>query len=103
MNSDRPWTTLWDRPNRRVLVLAGRRFGQHHWSFVRHDASSSLEHTYDVWRDNDGDIVFVEIQLDEHDSPRGFPNDLLDTQLLGSMTIWPRPELEAFIWWHKGD
>lgn len=52
---------------------------------------------------NAGDIVFVEIQLDEHDSPRGFPNDLLDIQLLGSMTLWPRPELESFIWWHQGD
>ena len=101
MNTDRPWTTLWDRPNRRVLLLAGSGLGQHHWSFVRHDARSSAEDIYDVWRDGEGDIVFVEIHLDEHDTPRGFPHGLLDERLLGSMTIWPRSELESFIWWHN--
>src|SRR5205807_7672 len=65
MSTDRPWTTLWDRPNHRVLLLAGREPDQHHWSFVRHDATSSVEHNYDLWRDSEGDIVFVEIHLDE--------------------------------------
>jgi hypothetical protein len=102
MNANRSWTTLWDRPNHRVLFLAGHRVGQHHWSFVRHDASSSVEHAYDVWRDPDDEIVFVEIHLDQNDTPLGFPHDLLDERLLGSMTIWPHPELESFIWWHNG-
>jgi hypothetical protein len=100
MNTDRPWTTLWDRPNRRVLLLAGRDPDQHHWLFIRHDATSSAEDTYDLWRDSEGNIVFVEIHLDENDIPRGFPQDLLDERLLGSMTIWPHPDLESFIWWH---
>jgi hypothetical protein len=101
MNTDHPWTTLWDRPNHRVLLLAGRELGQHHWSFVRHDAECSVEDTYDLWRDSEGNIVFVEIHLDANDTPRGFPHDLLDERLLGSMTIWPHPDLESFIWWHE--
>jgi hypothetical protein len=89
MNTDRPWTTLWDRANHRVLLLAGRDPGHHHWSFVHHDATSYGENTYDLWRDSDGNIVFVEIHLDEDDTPRGFPHDLLDECFLGSMTIRP--------------
>jgi hypothetical protein len=103
MNLDRPWTTLWDRKNRRVLLVAGRRPGEHHWHFTRHDPANSVENAYDVWRDAEGTVVFIDIRLDENDTPVGFPEHLLDQQLLGSMTIWPRPELDSVIWWHDDD
>jgi hypothetical protein len=103
VSTDRPWTTLWDRTQHRVLLLAGHRAGEHHWSFTRYDPASSIEDVYDVWRDDTGTVVFVDIRLDENDTPRGFPNHLLDQQLLGSMTIWPRAELDSFIWWHNND
>ncbi len=98
---DRPWTTLWDRPKRRVLLLAGAKADGNHWEFVKHDQKTSILGVYDIWRDmKSEDIVFVEIQLDDKDKPLGFPRDLLDDDLLGSMTIWPYPNMESFIWWH---
>lgn len=96
---DRSWTTFWDRQNRRVLLLAGPKAGNHHWGFVKHDPTASVNGVYDIWT-ADGDIVFVEIRLDNEDKPLGFPNDLLSKDLLGSMTIWPMPSLDSFIWWH---
>jgi hypothetical protein len=54
----------------------------------------------DIWRYEE-DIVFVEVHLYKNDKPKGFPRDLLDEDLLGSMTIWPMPKLDSFIWWHK--
>ena len=99
-DSARQWTTLWDRQNHRVLLLAGRGPTELHWKFVEHDPRSSAEGIYDVWREQDGDIVFVEIRLDYNDTPLGFPTHLLDDQLLGSPTIWPT-NLPSFIWWHK--
>jgi hypothetical protein len=105
-NSDLPWTTLWDRPNRRVLLLAGAGAVDHHCSSVKHDQTASIPGVYDIWRvynaceECSEDIVFVEIHLDDKDTPLGFPRDLLDEDLLGSMTLWPAPDLESFIWWH---
>ena len=96
---NRSWTTLWDRKNQRVLLLAGRSPGDMHWAFVTHDQTTSVTGKYDIWR-AEGDIVFVEIRLDQNDRPLGFPDDLLDSNLLGSPTIWPKPELDSFIWWH---
>ena len=96
---DRDWTTLWDRQNRRVLLIAGPKPGGHKWTFVKHDPSSSIAGVYDIWR-AEGKVVFVEVRLDERDNPLGFPKDLLSDDLLGSMTIWPMPTLDSFIWWH---
>ncbi|MEX0666603.1 MAG: hypothetical protein WD598_17755 [Acidimicrobiia bacterium] len=108
---DRSWTTLWDRPNRRVLILAGRGHEERHWKFVARDSHDSVEGVYDIWRADDGErgepvghadrgeIVLVEVHLDENDTPLGFPDQLLDRSLLGSMTIWPYPEMASFIWW----
>jgi hypothetical protein len=95
----RTWTTLWDRQNRRVLILAGPKADNPHWGFVEHDPTVSLPGIYDIWRSGD-DIVFVEVRLDDEDNPRGFPRDLLDDALLGSQTIWPCPDMPPFIWWH---
>jgi hypothetical protein len=98
---DRPWTTLWDRPNRRVLLLAGARADGRHWSFVQHDQTASILGVYDIWRDTTSeDVVFVELQLDDNDRPLGFPRDLLGEDLLGSKTIWPFPDMKSFVWWH---
>jgi hypothetical protein len=96
---NRPWTTLWDRQNRRVLLLAGPK-DSNYWGWVKHDPKVSLPGIYDIWRLEE-DIVFVEVHLDEKDNPLGFPRDLLDEGLLGSPTIWPYPDQPAFIWWHK--
>lgn len=98
---ERSWTTLWDRQNRRVLLLAGQKAGGHHWAEVKHDPKASVSGIYDIWRSEGGDVVFVEIRLDEKDNPLGFPDDLLSDDLLGSMTLWPMPNLESFIWWHN--
>jgi hypothetical protein len=95
---NRPWTTLWDRQNHRVLLLAGPK-NNDYWGFVEHDPKMSLPGIYDIWRLEE-DIVFVEIHLDETDNPLGFPSDLLNRGLLGSQTIWPHPDMPAFIWWH---
>ena len=102
--TNRSWTTLWDRQNRRVLLSAGAKdVGGHWWSFVKHDETASVSGVYDIWRDEGSkDIVFVEVRLDDRDRPLGFPRDLLDEGLLGSMTIWPMPDLDSFIWWHEG-
>ncbi len=97
--SDRRWTTLWDRPNRRVLILAGRSPRDSHWAEVVHDSAASVAGVYDIWRAN-GAVVFAQISLDNKDRPLGFPRDLLSEDLLGSMTIWPKPDLPSFIWWH---
>jgi hypothetical protein len=80
--SDR-WTTLWDRQNRRVLLIAGRRPSDKQQTFIKHDSTVSVAGTYDIWR-TDGEIVFVQIALDENDKPLGFPHDLLSKDLLGS-------------------
>lgn len=97
---DRPWTTLWDRPNRRVLLLAGPKHDESdRWGWVKHDPTASLPGIYDIWR-HEEEIVFVEIRLDENDTPLGFPRDLLSEGLLGAMTIWPYPRLPSFVWWH---
>ena len=98
--SGRPWTTLWDRANHRVLILAGPRTTDPHWAFVKHDEDASRPGVYDIWRGGGGDIVFVEVRLGEHDNPLGFPHELLDDCLLGSPTIWPYPKMPPFIWWH---
>ena len=105
---NRKWTTLWDRNNRRVLLLAGPKAKGSHWGFVKHDVIASRPGIYDIWRlgkKDDGDIVFVEIHLDDKDSPLGFPGDLLSDRLLGSPTIWPAPNsrLPSFIWWNPRD
>jgi hypothetical protein len=85
-----------------VLLLAGAKADSHHWGFVKHDQTVSVPGVYDIWRDvRSEDIVFVEIQLDANDTPLGFPRDLLDDDLLGSMTIWPSPDMASFIWWHR--
>jgi hypothetical protein len=100
--TNRPWTTLWDRTNRRVLLLAGANdIKRNWWDFVRHDDSASVSGAYDIWRDESEDIVFVEVRLDDKDTPLGFPKDLLDEGLLGSQTIWPMPSMDSFIWWHE--
>ena len=103
----RSWTTLWDRQNRRVLLLASQRGGGPGWSDVRHDPTVSVPGIYDIWRIEDrdgdtvGDIVFVEIQLDERDEPLGFPDELLSKHLLGSPTLQNKPRWPSgFIWWH---
>jgi hypothetical protein len=67
-----------------------------YWGFVEHDPKMSLPGIYDIWRLEE-DIVFVEIHLDEKDNPLGFPSDLLYKGLLGSPTIWPYPDMPAFI------
>lgn len=100
--TNRPWTTLWDRTNRRVLLLAGAKdISRKCWDWVRHDDSASVPGAYDIWRDELGDIVFVEVRLDDKDTPLGFPHDLVDRDLLGSETIWHMPSMESFIWWHE--
>lgn len=97
---ERGWTTLWDRLNRRVLLLAGPAPEGGHWDFIVHDSAASVAGVYDIWRAN-GAVVFVQIALDEKDKPLGFPTDILSEDLLGSMTIWPSPEAPSFIWWHS--
>ena len=97
---ERGWTTLWDRPNRRVLLLAGPGPADGHWANVEHDLTASVAGVYDIWRAN-GAVVFVQIHLDKQDKPIGFPRDLLDEVLLGSMTLWPFPGEPSFIWWHS--
>jgi hypothetical protein len=97
---DRSWTTLWDRKNRRVLLLAGQK-SEGHWSFIRHDAESSVAGIYDIWREAGdkieketppfppgGEIVFVEIHLDDADKPLGFSE-----RFAGRL-------FTSFIWWH---
>ena len=100
---NRPWTTLWDRPNRRVLLLAGDKpASRKFWGHIKHDAIASDPGAYNIWREKESeDVVFVEVQLDDKDTPLGFPHDLLDDGLLGSMTIWPWPGAASFIWWHS--
>jgi hypothetical protein len=94
------WTTLYDRQNRRVLLLAGQKAGGLHWGFIKHDPKYSIAGVYDIWRAA-GEIVFVQIYLDDAGMPRGFPHDLLDEGLLGSPTIWVTdPNFDSFIWWH---
>jgi hypothetical protein len=95
----RSWTTLWDRQNRRVLLLAWPPNREHN-AFVHQDAQASIAGVYDIWRAGT-EIVFVEIRLDEHDKPLGFPEYLVSSSLLGSPTIWPMPDLPSFIWWHS--
>ena len=96
---ERGWTTLWDRPNRRVLLLAGPGPADSHWEEIEHDSDGSVAGIYDIWRAN-GAVVFVQICLDNEDRPLGFPSELLSDELLGSPTIWPYPDLPSFIWWH---
>jgi hypothetical protein len=86
-----------------VLILAAH---QHGWTFVERDLAASAPGAYEVWRASRqpddgliGDICCVEVHLDEHDAPLGFPDHLLDRCLLGSMTIWPSDELQSFMWW----
>jgi hypothetical protein len=85
-----------------VLLLAGAKADSHHWGFVKHDETASVPGVYDIWRvESSDDIVFVEVRLDDKDRPLGFPRDLVDEKLLGSMTIWPFPDMASFIWWHS--
>jgi hypothetical protein len=101
--SERAWTTLWDRKGRRVLLLAGPPAGgSGHatwWSPVQRDAAASVQGQYDLWRSEEGHVVFVEIHLDANDMPLGFPPNFPMT-LLGSPTIWPMPDYHSFMWWH---
>ena len=100
--SDRFWTTLWDRANRRVLTIAGPgACDDHYWSKVTHDPESSEPDAYDVWRTAGGGVVFVEIRPDENDTPIGFPTELLSESLLGSQTLWPaRGKAPSYVWWN---
>ena len=82
---DCPWTTLWDRKNRRVLLLAGRKSAEGgNGTIVVHDQSSSVAGIYDIWRttpevsghdtsSTPGDVVFVELYLGDDGQPLGFP------------------------------
>jgi hypothetical protein len=60
------WTTLWDRPNRRVLLLAGAKADSHHWGFVKHDETASVPGVYDIWRVESSDDMVV-LQLSNAD------------------------------------
>jgi len=80
--------------------VAGRGPADHHWTGVAHDPVASVPGVYDIWRADEA-VVFVEIKLDHQDIPLGFPKGLLSEGLLGSMTIWPAPDLPSFIWWHE--
>ena len=95
-DQDREYITFWERRNR-ALVLA-ETAGAHHWSFVQHDPTVSISGVYDVWRSERGEVVLVEVRLDDEDRPLGFPEDLLGIHKLGSMTLWPQPDSASFIW-----
>ena len=96
----RPWTTLWDRTNRRMLLLAGaENIDRKYFGCVKHDDSFSVHGIYDIWRDESGEVVFAEIHLNEKGQPLGFPHDLLGQDLLESETLYPI--CEAYIWWHR--
>ena len=71
-----------------------------HWDFVQYDRNASVPAVYDVWRDAGGDVVVVQVHWNENDEPLGFPDGLLSSNLLGSMTIWPFPTQASFLWWH---
>lgn len=99
-NNQRRWTTLWDRPNRRILILGARESTDMRWDFVVVDDSASIPGVYTIWRGKKGGaLVAAEIRLGPDDNPLGFPDDLLSRGVLGSMTIWPYPALDSFIWW----
>lgn len=115
MTQENAWVTFWDRENRRVLVLSTR--GSRHWTFLEHDRASSAPGVYDVWRkrrsirtegadgsSSDEEIGCVEIHMDGHDVPLGFPHHLISQNLLGSPTLWGPPDADdpmrgSFLWW----
>jgi hypothetical protein len=104
MSFSRPWTAIWDKEGRRVLLVAGRDPQMRHHSPIERDSEASVDGAYSVWRcrhgDGDGEVVFVEIQLSDdykNNIPRWDPADLLGRDVLGSQTVWPGPL--SFIWW----
>jgi hypothetical protein len=100
--TNRAWTTVYDRQNHRMLLLAGPRADDSYWAQIKHDPTVSLPGIYDIWRIEDGDdIVFVQIHLDNADVPRGFPRDLLDIDTRISPTIWCVPNSISAIGWYK--
>lgn len=101
-NNQRRWTTLWDRPNRRVLILGAPESTEMWWDFVVVDDSASIPDVYTIWRGKqDGALVAAEIRLGPDDDPLGFPDHLISSNVLGSPTIWPYPSLESFMWWRS--
>ena len=63
----REWITFWDRANRGVFLLGNRAPGQHHWTSVKHDPCAHEKGEYDIWSTETGEIVTVEVHLDEAD------------------------------------
>lgn len=49
-NNQRRWTTLWDRPNQRVLILGAPESTEMWWDFVVVDDSASVPGVYDLAR-----------------------------------------------------
>lgn len=100
--NNRNWITIYDRQNHRMLYLAGPKAGGTYWAPIKHDPTISLPAIYDIWRiEGGGDIVFIEVQLDDKDQPRGFPRDLLDFNPQISPTIWCGSDSLSAIWWDK--
>lgn len=106
MSIERPWTAVWDKEGRRILLVAGRDPKTRHNNCpIERDVEASVDAVYDVWRYRDRhgprEVVFVEIHLNDDNTPRGFPRTLLDGEVLGSQTLWPDPR--SFMWWVEPD
>jgi hypothetical protein len=100
----RAWTTFWDIPNRRIVLIGNRTENDRHWSFVKRDAALSRSGHYDVWCTETGTVVVIEVRLDEDNNPLAFPNQLVPEEVLGSQTLWPRRDMGSFVWWSgQGD
>jgi hypothetical protein len=96
-----PWTTLYDLPGRRVLFLAGRPPGAHHWGEVERDDDVSTEdvsvYRLGEGRGAPGPVVFIEARLDDRGVPVALPAGF-EVGLMGSQTIWPGG-VAQYIWW----
>lgn len=89
------WVSVYDGPRRSVVITAVQSPGRH-WTDLRRSSGSSDE--FVLWVNDAGEVVVVELTLDDRGIPVSAPPGM-NLNLLGSMTLWPRPDLH-FVWWH---
>jgi hypothetical protein len=89
------WVTVYDGPRRRATITA---VTDHDWAGLRIDEAQSKPGEYTRWVcDGNGGPAVLELELDHRGIPKGAP-DGFDFELMGSLTIWPRPDMH-FVWW----
>lgn len=90
------WVTIYDGPRRTVTITAAQSPGHHCALLAR---TNPVDDGFALWCNDDGDVVAIELSLDDRGGPIAAPEGM-NGDLLGSMTLWPRADMH-YLWWNQ--